>query len=66
MTEKRIGLFKGRGAYTERMACVQVSIPMPIAELVQKKADQECFSQATYYRKWILEGFRKAQSKGEI
>ena len=65
MKERKIG-FKGRGAYTANMVCVQVSIPEDISRVVTKKAGQEYFSCATYYRKWILEGYKKAQSRGEI
>ena len=66
MVERRSGLFKGRGAYTEPMVIIQVSIPAQIASNVTSKAHQESFSCATYYRKWIMEGFRKSQSKGEM
>ena len=65
MSERKIG-FRARGAHVTPMVCIQVNVPTDLDKAVEKRASFECFSKATFYRKWILEGFRRAQDKGEI
>lgn len=48
-----------RGKFTIPMVCVQASIPEEIDKAVDKKAKRECLSKATYYRKWIIAGYKK-------
>ncbi len=48
-----------RGKFATPMVCVQASIPEEIAVAVEKKARRECLSNATYYRKWIIAGYKK-------
>lgn len=48
-----------RGKFATPMVCVQASIPEEIDVAVDKKAKRECFSKATYYRKWIIAGYKK-------
>jgi hypothetical protein len=62
MAERKIG-FKSRGAHADSMVCIQVSIPEHIDKAVERKAEQEMFSMATYYRKWIVEGYQRDSGK---
>lgn len=55
-----------KGEHTTELVCAQANIPKTIYEAVRKKADYEGFNMATYFRKWILEGYRKAVDKGEM
>jgi len=66
MTDKHIGLFKGRGQFTSKMVPVQAMIPVEIDEAVAKVAKEAGLSKATYWRRWIIESFKKAQAKGEV
>ena len=55
-----------RGRFTTAMVSVQTVVPWEIAEEVARRAEGEFLSAATYYRRWIIEGFNKDKEKGKV
>ena len=54
------------GRYATELVSAQAYIPKDIYNRVFKKADSIGLSMSTYWKKWIIEGYKKAQENGEM
>jgi hypothetical protein len=60
MTERK------KGKYTLETEVVQVKVPKDIFDIVREKAEREGFSMTTFWRRWVIDGFKAAQERGEM
>ena len=63
MTEEKK---KRPGRYTIEKTCAQVEIPTTIFDAVKMHCMQNGMNMSTYWRKWIIEGYKEAVRDGEI
>lgn len=59
-------LSKSRKSKDGRYVFAQAMIPREIYEDVRARAKEEYGYMATYFRKWIIDGYNNAKSKGEF
>jgi hypothetical protein len=52
-----------KGLHITELTPAQANIPTRIYEAVRKYADNEGFNMATYFRKWIIEGYKRDMEK---
>ena len=55
-----------KGKHVTEFAMVQVNVPKAMFEKVRRKCEYEGFSMTAYHRKWWIEGFKRAEDKGEL
>lgn len=54
---------KKKGQHVTALSVAQANIPTVIYEDVRKHAEREGFQMATYFRKWMLAGYKEEFKK---
>lgn len=58
---------KNKSSLKDRdFALIQAMVPRNICNDVRRKVERECGYMATYFRKWIIEGYTRDKEKGEF
>ena len=52
-----------QGNHITEMVPAQATIPKRIFEAVKKHADYEGFNMSTFFRRWIIEGYKRDMEK---
>ena len=55
-----------QGKHITEMACAQANVPLVIFNAVRKHAESEGFNMATFWRRYIIEGYKRDQERGLI
>ena len=59
-------MIKKKGLHVTELTCAQANIPTVMYEAIRAHAESEGFNMSTYFRRWIVEGYKQAVREGKM